>query len=109
MAGVVKPKKAGRNYQFWFRDYRGRRKWGTGTKSRTETLAIARRMEDEHRQIRLGYRDLPVPKRKDRSFFPGEHLESISPREGRSSLDGKQILLRIPIINHSSALNLKTS
>ena len=113
MAGVVKPKKAGRNYQFWFRDYRGRRKWGTGTKSRTETLAIARRMEDEHRQIRLGYRDLPVPKRKDRSFSEvrDEYLawgDAQGGRGGRPWSPGHSRMRHTHLTWWTTALSLQT-
>jgi integrase len=60
MAGVrSKPKKGG-NFQGYFVNWTGKRQFFTGTRSRTETLRIARRLEDEQRQIRLGYR--PVPK-----------------------------------------------
>jgi len=61
MAGVRK--KAGR-YQGWYRDYEGNRKFFTGTRNRLNTLRIAKRLEDDHRQIKLGYR--PVPKTADK-------------------------------------------
>lgn len=64
MAGVrKKPLKCGK-YQGWYKDYEGNRKFFTGTKNRAYTLRIAERLEDEHRQIGLGYR--PVPKTADK-------------------------------------------
>jgi hypothetical protein len=54
MAGVcTKPQSSGR-YQAWFITMDGQRKFFVGTRSRPETLRIAQRFEDEHRQIRLG-------------------------------------------------------
>lgn len=50
-------------FRFWFTDWQGVRQWRTGTTNRAETLAIAQRLEDEHRQIRLGYR--PPPRLSD--------------------------------------------
>ncbi|MHC5055201.1 MAG: tyrosine-type recombinase/integrase [Planctomycetota bacterium] len=55
-------------FRFWFMDWQGVRQWRTGTSSRAETLAIARRLEDEHRQIRLGYRSPPRLSDKDHDF-----------------------------------------
>jgi integrase len=56
MAGVRKKPKKGGKYQGWFVDETGTRKFFHGTRNRAETLRIAQRLEDEHRQIRLGYR-----------------------------------------------------
>ena len=59
MAGVRSKRRPGGKYQGWFINYRNLREWFTGTGKKTETLRIAQKLEDEHRQIRLGYRDLP--------------------------------------------------
>ncbi len=57
MAGVRhKPSTSGR-YQGFFIDQTGKKKYFTGTTKRSETLRIARKLEDDHRQIRLGYRE----------------------------------------------------
>jgi len=67
MAGVrKKPKKSGK-YQAWFFDFTGKRKFFTGTQRRIETLKIAQRLEDEHKQIRLGYRPAPKSAQKHRN------------------------------------------
>lgn len=42
------------SWRFWFIDSDGRRKWGTGTANKTETLRIAQKLEEEHRLKRLG-------------------------------------------------------
>ena len=44
-------------------DYHGKRRFFTGTRKEAETRRMAERLEDEHRQIRLGYR--PEPTRAD--------------------------------------------
>ena len=49
MAGVRKGIRAGR-YQGWFTDYKGDRKYFTGTKRKSETQRIAEKLEDDHRQ-----------------------------------------------------------
>ena len=60
MAGVrSKPLSRGK-FRGFFVDMDGRQKLFTGTRSKAETLRIAKRLEDEHRQIRLGYRPAPV-------------------------------------------------
>ena len=60
MAGVrTKPLKSGK-YQGWFYDGTGKQKFFTGTRRKTETLRMAERLEDEHRQVRLGYRPPPT-------------------------------------------------
>ena len=61
MAGVrTKPQSSGK-YQGWFIAMDGRSTFFVGTRSRSDTLRMARRFEDEHRQIRLGYRPPPRP------------------------------------------------
>ena len=60
MAGTrSKPNRTGK-FQAYFVDFTGKRKFFTGTHRKIETLKIAQRLEDEAKQIRLGYR--PVPK-----------------------------------------------
>ena len=57
MAGVrKKPRTKGGKYQGWFINASGESQHFTGTTGRTETLIMARRLEDDHRQVRLGYR-----------------------------------------------------
>jgi hypothetical protein len=70
MAGVRKKPIKGGKYQGWFIDATGLRKFFTGTRSKADTLRIAQRLEDEHRQIRLGYRPpmQSVEKNKQRAF-----------------------------------------
>ncbi len=64
MAGVRRAPLNSGKYQGWFTDHTGRRQFFTGTRSRAETFRMARRLEDEHRQIRLGYR--PPPRSADK-------------------------------------------
>jgi len=67
MAGVrKKPKKSGK-FQAWFFDFTGKRKFFTGTQRKSETLKIAQRLEDEHKQIRLGYKPVPKSAQKHRN------------------------------------------
>ena len=61
MAGVRKKPQSSGKYQAWFMDMAGKRTYFVGTRSRPETLRMAQRFEDEHRQIRLGYRPAPRP------------------------------------------------
>ena len=65
MAGVRKKRQSSGKYQAWFIQAEGSRKFFTGTHERKETLRIAQRLEDEHRQIRLNYR--PAPKLSDKA------------------------------------------
>ena len=64
MAGVRKKPSKGGKFQGWFVDAGGKQRFFTGTRSKTETQRIADRLEDEHRQVRLGYR--PAPQAADR-------------------------------------------
>ena len=70
MAGTRSKPLSGGKYQGWFTDYTGKRKFFAGVTSRAETERMATRLEDEHRQIRLGYRPAPVSaaKHKARPF-----------------------------------------
>ena len=67
MAGVRKKPNPGGKYHGWFTDTVGDRKFFTGTRNRSETLRMAKRLEDEHRQIRLGYRPAPTAAQKHRT------------------------------------------
>ena len=67
MAGVRKTPNPGGNYQGWFTDAAGKRQFFTGTSDRKGTLSIARGLEDNHRQIRLGYRDAPTSAQKNKT------------------------------------------
>ncbi|MCK4413970.1 MAG: site-specific integrase [Candidatus Eisenbacteria sp.] len=60
MAGVRKKPGGNGKFQAWFKDHSGRRKFFWGTRNRSETLRTARRLEDEHRQVALGYRPAPT-------------------------------------------------
>ena len=64
MSGVRKKPQSSGKYHAWFTDMAGKRTYFVGTRSRPETLRMAQRFEDEHRQIRLGYR--PPPRSSDR-------------------------------------------
>ena len=67
MAGVRKKPKNNGKFQAWFVDFTGKRKFFTGTRRKSETLKIAQRLEDEHKQIRLGYRPIPKSAQKHRN------------------------------------------
>ena len=68
MAGVRSKRRSSGKYQGWYTGYTGERKWFDGTHSRAETLRIAQRLEDEHRQIRLGYAPIPSDRHQYRTF-----------------------------------------
>jgi len=70
MSGVRKSPLNSGKYQGWFIDYTGKRKFFVGTHDKADTLRMAARLEDDHRQIYLGYRPAPQPfeKHKNRSF-----------------------------------------
>ena len=90
MAGVRKTQdrdgRPHRKWRFWFTDWQGKRQWKTGTASKAKTLTMAQRLEDEHRQIRLGYR--PPPRRAARKFpfdeIKTEYLDWGGSQGGRS-------------------------
>ena len=66
MAGVRKKPRESGKFQGWFTDASGKRRFFFGTRSRTGTLRMAERLEDEHRQVRLGYRPAPTSADKHR-------------------------------------------
>ena len=69
MAGVRSKRRSSGKFQGWFTDHTGERKWFDGTRGRAETLRIAQRLEDEHRQIRLvKLRLTHIPFRKSGTF-----------------------------------------
>ncbi len=56
MAGTRKKPSRGGKYQGWFINASGKQQFFTGARSKAETLRMAKRLEDELRQVRLGYR-----------------------------------------------------
>ena len=66
MAGVRSRRRSSSKYEGWFINEKGRQQHFTGTRSHAETKRIAQRLEDEHRQIRLGYK--PRSSLTQRSF-----------------------------------------
>lgn len=85
MAGTrKKPSKSGK-YQGWFIDWQGVRKFFYGTTNRKETESIARKLEDDQRQIKLGYRAPPKISDAPRVFkeVTGEYLAWGAAQGGR--------------------------
>jgi len=79
MAGArKKPSPSGR-YQGFFIDCTGKKRYFTGSTRRSETVRIARKLEEDHLQIRLGYREPQQTyfKYRDRPFIDtvNEYLE----------------------------------
>ena len=70
MAGTRTKPLRSRKYQGWFTDLQGNRRFFVGTKKRAGTRRMAERLEDELRQVRLGYRPAPksMEKHLQRSF-----------------------------------------
>ena len=64
MAGIRKTPLQNGKFQAWFTDYLGKIKFFTGTHSKAETLRIAQKLEDDNRQIKVGYRPAPKPFQK---------------------------------------------
>ncbi len=54
-------------WRYWYLDLDGKRRWGTGTQNKAQTLRFARKLEEEHKEIRLGLRPKPH-KNANRSF-----------------------------------------
>ncbi len=57
MAGARKNPSSSGRYQGFFINQHGKKQYFTGSKKRSETITIARKLEDDARQVRLGYRD----------------------------------------------------
>jgi len=78
MAGVCKKRQPNKKYRAWYIDAAGKQRFFMGTTSKVETLRMAERLEDEQRQIRLGYRPAPrsAEKHRNRAFeeVVGEYL-----------------------------------
>lgn len=68
MAGVCKSPCDSGKYKAWFMDWNGYQKFFMGTRNSKETLAMARKFEDDHRQVRLGYRQPPKLSDTNRLF-----------------------------------------
>jgi len=64
MAGVRSKPQPNGKYVGWYMNLAGRQKFFTGTHVKGETLRMAKRLEDDHRQIRLGYRPVPASAEK---------------------------------------------
>jgi len=65
MAGVRRKLKKGTDkYQGWYLNAAGKQAYFTGTRNRKETLHMAQRFEDEHRQVKLDYRPAPTSAKK---------------------------------------------
>ncbi len=71
MAGVrSKPRVKGGRFQGFFLDEAGKKRYFMGSQSKQETLRMARKLEDDARQVRLGYREPRQThfKHRDRPF-----------------------------------------
>jgi len=74
-----RPRVPGGRYQVFFVDESGKKRYFMGSQSKRETLQIARKLEDDARQVRLGYREARQShfKYRDRPFAEtaNEYLE----------------------------------
>src|SRR5712691_7829530 len=68
MAGVRAKRRSSGKYEGWFTNSDGKQQHFTGTQSYADTKRIAQRLEDEHRQIRLGYKPRSTLVRRDGSL-----------------------------------------
>ncbi len=61
---------ADRLWRFWFMDWQGKRRsgTGTGTVNKSDTLRLARKLEEEHREIKVGLRPRPQTEQKQKTF-----------------------------------------
>ena len=66
MAGVRSKRRKTGKYQGYYTNHQGKQTFFEGTRSKAETLRIAQRLEDESRQVRLGYASLRTT--SERSF-----------------------------------------
>ena len=92
MAGVRKNSRPGGKFQGWFTDGAGKRRFFAGTRSRAETLRMAERLEDDHRQIRLGYRPTPQSATKH-----DRHCGGVLSGTARSRAGGRRPWIRLGI------------
>ena len=70
MAGV-RSSRRGTKYEGWYLDWRGERVFFAGTPNKAETRRMAKHLEDQHSQIRLGLRPPPSSVNKN-CKRPGE-------------------------------------
>jgi len=75
MAGVRKKPSSSGKYQGFFIDQAGKKRYFTGTKKRSETLRMARKLEEDHLQVRLGYRE---PLRAHFKYRERPFMETVS-------------------------------
>jgi integrase len=70
MAGIRKKKQPSGKYRGGYKDKYGKQKLFTGTQSKSKTLEIARKLEDQHRLARLGLDspELQVARRRKTGF-----------------------------------------
>lgn len=62
MAGIGNKKQANGKYRAWYTGFKSGKKariFFVGTASKIETLRIGQKLEDDHRQVILGYREAP--------------------------------------------------
>jgi nanoRNase/pAp phosphatase (c-di-AMP/oligoRNAs hydrolase) len=76
MAGVRNKPNSGGRFQAWYIDMYGDQQFFTGSTSSKETKRMADKLEDDHRQIRLGYRDKPKSSAKHKSKLFSEIADS---------------------------------
>ncbi len=55
-------------WKFYYIDFRGKRKFGTGTKNYEDTLKLATLLEDEHREMRVGLKPTPAENKVSSKF-----------------------------------------
>ena len=61
-------------WQGWYFDTGGRRCYFTSDTTKAETKAMAARLEDDHRQVRLGYREAPKSASRHRARLSSETI-----------------------------------
>lgn len=87
MAGLQTKKLPSGKYRGWFMDKNGKQKYFTGTRSKADTLELARKYEDQHRLQRLGFESpiLQAERQRATSFTEtkGEYLEWGQTQGGR--------------------------
>ncbi len=83
MAGVRAKRRSSGKYEGWFTNSDGKQQHFTGTRSYAETKRIAQRLEDEQRQIRLGYKPRSSLVRRRFADAKGEYLAWGATQGGR--------------------------
>jgi len=87
MSGVRSKQRKNGKWEGFFTDYSGKRRFFTGTRSKTDTGRMAAELEDKHRKVRLGLRP-PRTLADRRADFPigeivGEYLDWGNAQGGR--------------------------